>query len=89
MTDTEKQAFDKYEKSSKHQQSVVEILSVLEAGVTRRDLMQCANAAGIRLHRGRKITHASWGPFVRRLVKMGVIRELDNELEAAPEIKDL
>ena len=89
MTDSEKQAFHKYENSSKHQQSVVEILSVLEVGVTRRDLMQCANAAGIRLHRGRKITHASWGPFVRRLVKMGVIREFDNELEAAPEIKEL
>lgn len=89
MTDSEKKAFNRYEDSSKHQQTVVEILSVLEVGVTRQDLMLCANNAGLRLHRGRKFTRATWRPFVQSLIKMGVVRDIDSQLEAAPEIKDL
>ena len=89
MTDSQQHQFQKYEELVHHQQSVVEVLSILETGVTRHELMQWANEAGLRLHRGRKFTRSTWWPFVRSLVKKGVIQDSDGELEAPAEIKEL
>ena len=89
MTSQQKKALEAYKALQPTQRGIIEILSVLDRSVSRKELLACANAAGFRAPSGKPFTLGQVTYMIRDLVANDLARSDRGQIDCKRRVHEL
>ena len=89
MTSKQKKALEAYKALKPAQRGIIEILSVLDRSVSRKELVACANAAGFRAVNGKPFRLGQTTHMIRDLVANDLARSDRGRIECERDVHEL